>query len=337
MTCRKVPSSRLNTNPIHTGDKIIPSCTTCRKARPRLDCIYQSPAPRKRKRKPVDDVHERLDRYETILRNHGLLPTDTPRSSADPSPPANNIRVGIPASADRNQELKTGRLLPTGRTGKTRYVESNMWKNLSDDELEPSSDDGEDDDHIDRGIHAMDPLSSSILGPLSPVGDLVHLHPTYEAACKLWTVYVEYIDPICKIVHVPTGRDMVQHAASDPSLVSKPTEALLFSIYHFAVRVLTEAECGEFFGQRRSTLLSTYHDAFRHSLVRASFLRTTDPQVLQAFTLFLLAVRGSYDPQTFWILTGVGVRMAQRIGLHRDGEDLGLNPFDVQIRRRLFW
>ncbi|KAF2655625.1 hypothetical protein K491DRAFT_704486 [Lophiostoma macrostomum CBS 122681] len=30
-------------------------------------------------------------------------------------------------------------------------------------------------------------------------------------------------------------------------------------------------------------------------------------------------------------------RIAQRLGLHRDGQDLGLSPFDTEIRRRLWW
>jgi hypothetical protein len=47
--------------------------------------------------------------------------------------------------------------------------------------------------------------------------------------------------------------------------------------------------------------------------------------------------RTTYNPHAFWILTGVAVRLGQRIGLHRDPEELGLKPFDVQLRRRLFW
>lgn len=59
--------------------------------------------------------------------------------------------------------------------------------------------------------------------------------------------------------------------------------------------------------------------------------------VLQAYTLFLIAMRTQIDSHTFWILTGIAIRLAQRMGLHRDGENLGLPPFEVQMRRRLFW
>lgn len=38
-----------------------------------------------------------------------------------------------------------------------------------------------------------------------------------------------------------------------------------------------------------------------------------------------------------WILSGVACRIGQRIGLHRDGEALGIPPFHAEMRRRLWW
>jgi hypothetical protein len=45
----------------------------------------------------------------------------------------------------------------------------------------------------------------------------------------------------------------------------------------------------------------------------------------------------SFDARVVWIWSGVAQRIAQRIGLHRDGAKLGLPPFEVEIRRRLWW
>jgi hypothetical protein len=36
-------------------------------------------------------------------------------------------------------------------------------------------------------------------------------------------------------------------------------------------------------------------------------------------------------------LNGVIVRIAQKMGLHRDGESLGLSPFETEMRRRIWW
>jgi len=38
-----------------------------------------------------------------------------------------------------------------------------------------------------------------------------------------------------------------------------------------------------------------------------------------------------------WILNGLAIHIAQALGLHRDGEQLGLSPFQSEMRRRLWW
>lgn len=38
-----------------------------------------------------------------------------------------------------------------------------------------------------------------------------------------------------------------------------------------------------------------------------------------------------------WTLTGLAVRLARALGLHRDGTKLGLSPFDTEVRRRIWW
>lgn len=43
------------------------------------------------------------------------------------------------------------------------------------------------------------------------------------------------------------------------------------------------------------------------------------------------------DHYPSWILMGSTVRMAQSQGLHRDGTNYGLPPFEVEMRRRLWW
>lgn len=44
----------------------------------------------------------------------------------------------------------------------------------------------------------------------------------------------------------------------------------------------------------------------------------------------------NYDPQSIWLLTGLSVRSAKRIGLHREAAQQSCSPFDAEIRRRLW-
>lgn len=48
-------------------------------------------------------------------------------------------------------------------------------------------------------------------------------------------------------------------------------------------------------------------------------------------------MRGSYDPQSLWALSGLAIRSGQRIGLHRDNTSENLSVFDAEMRRRLWW
>lgn len=49
------------------------------------------------------------------------------------------------------------------------------------------------------------------------------------------------------------------------------------------------------------------------------------------------SVRNIYGPRTVWTLTGVAIRIAEGMGLHRDGDTLGVPPFEAEIRRRIWW
>lgn len=306
-------------------DKAAPTCSSCRKTK--LDCVYQAPQPRWRKRKFSGDVLERLAEYERILHEHGLLDADT-----SPSVGLMGETSQEPISMYWNEPEPSGKGKLLAGQGKSRYIDSNLWRTLDDDEMQRVSDDEE--DQVDTGGFASDPLTGAFMGYQQSI---LQYHPTHAKAMVLWETHVEAVEPICKISHIPSTAKMVEMLSQQPEMASRTDECLLFSIYHFAVFSMTEEECGEKLGQPRATLLQRYHFATRQALVNASFLKTTEISVLQALVLFLMPCRYSYDSHTYWILTGVAVRIAQRLGLHRDGEKLGLPPFDVQMRRRLFY
>ena len=50
-----------------------------------------------------------------------------------------------------------------------------------------------------------------------------------------------------------------------------------------------------------------------------------------------MSARLLYDNSMLLCLTGVCLRIARRLGLHKDGTTLGLSPFEVEMRRRLWW
>ncbi|KAB5517531.1 putative C6 transcription factor [Coniochaeta sp. 2T2.1] len=318
-------------------DKSTPSCSSCRKGK--IECVYQAPAPRARKRKLNDDESERLARYERILREHGLLDAEK-LAAVEKSPPAGRKLASQDAISlywNEPNNPGTGKLV--AGHGKSRYIDSNLWRNLGDDEMQQLSDHEEDEDEAvgnNAESSVSDPLTGALLGAASGQG-LLQYHPSQADALFLWQTHRDNIEPICKILHIPSTASMVERVSQQPGTASKTDECLLFAIYHFAVYSMTEEECVERLGQSRHTLMQRYHFTTRQALVNVYFLKTTELSVLQAYVLLLNSCRHSYDPHTYWILTGIAVRIAQRMGLHREGERLGLPPFDVQMRRRLFY
>lgn len=315
-------------------DKCGPPCSTCHKTK--TECVYEAPPPRKRKRKADEDVYKRLGRYERLLRDHNLIPDGTDSEGLT------IIDKDTPKStkSDQNQAASCssrGRLV--SGAGKTRYIDSALSEILeaTGEDMPIFDEEGGTGQPDSSYLRSQDSMSASIFGVTFPMDSLTHLHPTYEAAMWMWRVYVDGVEPIIKILHRPTALSTLQQAATSPSSASRSTECLVFAIYHFAITAMTDQECMEILGEGRPKVLDKYHNALRCALVNADFMRSTNIQVIQAYVMLLLAVRVRYDPNLLWVLTGVAIRMAQRMGLHRDGELIGLNPFDTEIHRRLFW
>lgn len=347
-------------------DRTTPICSSCVKSR--QGCFYQAPPkPRRKKRKPDDgadsnddrprdddDLRDRLARYEHILRENGLLPgADAAQPASGTLPPSCKHTPQTSTSQDSPapspaDPLKVGRLLSTG--GKTRYIDSRIWLESVEEGIQELSDQADHDepddaapDHQAGPMHSIalmpsyDPVSGALLGCSA---NLLEFHPTPQDAMKLWATYTEFVEPLMRILHVRTTVKMVETVSQQPHTATKAQECLLFAIYNFAVMALHEDDCQREYGQSREFLLNKFAYGLKQALVNAQWLATTEIMVFQALILYLTAVRGHlhvYDPHTFWVMTGIAVRIAQRMGLHRDGESLGLPPFEVQMRRRLFW
>ncbi|PWY92814.1 hypothetical protein BO70DRAFT_19912 [Aspergillus heteromorphus CBS 117.55] len=181
----------------------------------------------------------------------------------------------------------------------------------------------------------QDDESSLILGSKS-ARNITALHPPTLHIFKLWQVFLENVNPLVKILHGPTVQQQILEVTGDLTSIPKGFEALMFSIYCVALVSIDANETQKTFGESKARLLLKYRRGARLALSNAGILRTSDVVVLQAFVLYLLSMRSFSDPQSIWSLCGLAVRMAQRIGLHRDGSHHGLSVFETEMRRRLW-
>src|SRR5215469_13666441 len=92
------------------------------------------------------------------------------------------------------------------------------------------------------------------------------------------------------------------------------------------------------FGSSKTDLSLKYRLGLEHALAKADFLNVPDIVLVQALALFLCLVRRHDSPRFVWMMTGLLIRMAQYLGLQRDGTHFEhLTPFEIEMRRRVWF
>ena len=92
------------------------------------------------------------------------------------------------------------------------------------------------------------------------------------------------------------------------------------------------------FGSSKADLNLKYRLGLEHALAKADFLNAPDIVLVQAFVIFLSLVRRHDSPRFVWMMTGLVIRMAQYLGLQRDGTHFEhLTPFEIEMRRKVWW
>jgi hypothetical protein len=163
------------------------------------------------------------------------------------------------------------------------------------------------------------------------------VHPTPLVSQSLWDAYEKNVAPLILILRKPTIRNLVRKAATNAGFLDITSEALVFAIYFAAVMSMKPAECRNQLGVDRELAVQHYRFAAEQALSRAGFLHARCLSVLQAVVHFLIVAWRCDDVRFVWAMTALVYRLAQGLGLHRDGEKLGLGPFETEMRRRLWW
>ncbi|KAL4886412.1 fungal-specific transcription factor domain-containing protein [Aspergillus karnatakaensis] len=187
--------------------------------------------------------------------------------------------------------------------------------------------------------HPSDYYSSAgfLFGYRALARPLDELHPSPDLSRRLWDVYEQNVAPLVPILHKPTVHAIINQAANKGAQLDKTSEALVFAVYFMAVISMKPGECSAEFEEDHKVLIQRYRFATEQALARANFLHASSLEVLQALVLFLIGVWRTGDACFMWTMTALAYRLAQCLGLHRDGTKLGLGSFQIEMRRRLWW
>lgn len=189
---------------------------------------------------------------------------------------------------------------------------------------------GEEEERLQNGNQFLFGYSSMAIS-------LDALYPSMAHSQILWRVFEQNVAPVVMIFHKPTLLRTTYKATANNNHVDRPSEAVAFAVYFAAVNSMDSRQCEEELGQNYSSTLQHYRFAAQQALARAGFLQSRSQMVLQAAVLYLTCLRHPQDAHFVWTMTAAVYRLAQGMGLHRDGANFGLSPFEVEMRRRLWW
>ncbi|KIW58640.1 hypothetical protein PV05_03141 [Exophiala xenobiotica] len=314
-------------------------CSYCTKLN--LPCSYPGSI-QDGKSRPQNDLLSRLERLESSLQRLApKVPANESPQVSEPTSSSTNA-TGIATNRERTPDPGSGRLILEG--GDTRYVTTSFWADL----------DAADKDTADRVEHpttaAVDSVPSTdtvneagryqgfVFAFYSKSVDLRQLHPVESRIFTLWQVFLENVDPLLKLIHAPTIQRQILRASQNLANIPPAFESLMFSMYYAAVTSLQCSDsCQNLLQEERRTLLDRYRFGIEQALAKANFMSNPNVPTLQALTLYLTCARQSANKTYIWSMTGLLIRLASKLGLHRDPVALGLPPFQSEMRRRLWW
>ncbi|KAH8822092.1 fungal-specific transcription factor domain-containing protein [Xylogone sp. PMI_703] len=330
---------------------LVRSCITCHQRKVRCDkrspctncvradvlCCY--PTPQRNHVRPhrmtIADVAARVARLERTVKaieGNTLTSSTSPLNGSGPLSTDNNDGQGMLTEGySPSPEL----LLQDGT--KSEYFNEFMISRVLAEEEELRSILGSYDPSENQVQESMPMNVTSILLGSSDTADSKVYQPTRWHALQLWQTYLNNVEPLLKVFHTPTIQIDIYRAINTNNDVPEDLKSLLFSVYFAATTSLSAADAGNLLGMPRATALENYKRGLEHSLHKSDVFNLPNMRTLQALTIYLTCLRVYDCGRAAWVLNGLVHRLAKSIGLHRDGKNFGLSPFESEMRRRLWY
>lgn len=140
--------------------------------------------------------------------------------------------------------------------------------------------------------------------PLDKDSKLLDFYPDTQLALRLWDVYVKSVDPVLKILHIPTIQSAIVATILDPGSAQSSTLALTFAIYYAAVTALCHDDSDELVGLplEKPVLLKRYQTALDRLLVTTDLMSRSEITSLQALAIYVVSIEGSPVIDSCWIV-----------------------------------
>ena len=193
--------------------------------------------------------------------------------------------------------------------------------------------------YIGPGPDYIAPASSFYFPGTNMNTSLLDYLPSKLAADKLVAQYFDAVHIMCRALHRQTFE--AQYALYWEQILTgvepgRSHQAIMFGVMFCAAVSMSETQVPKQFGTSRAALIDSLRSGTEMALAKANFLRTTKVDVMQAFVLYLIPLVRAEVSRAHSALVGTAIRLAECMGLHRDGSYYGMSPVDIHVRR-LIW
>ncbi|KAF4344017.1 binuclear zinc cluster transcription factor [Fusarium beomiforme] len=312
----------------------------------------------------TDQVMNRLRTLENLVKElSGQLEvanaTASRAASSDAPSPQDAVKdAASPSSTSTASDVQKhfGRMVIKDKN-REKYVASGFWSRISDEiqldglKMDTRRMADEEESSEDEDFPESTPSTQELYREPSERHAFLFRHSQTSASPDeqdfsplpsqipfLLDVFDDNVNLIMHILHMPSIRKMVRPSPGTAAKVSLKHQALLFSIYYAAITSMEDDDVLANFGSTKTELNMKFRRGLEQALARADFLNNPDIILVQALVIFLSLARRYDSPVYVWMMTGLMIRMAHAVGLHRDGSRFQhLSPFEVEQRRRLWW
>ena len=112
--------------------------------------------------------------------------------------------------------------------------------------------------------------------------------PDAKYASRLWHVYVKNVDPLLKVLHLPTSKPRLEAALSSPEAASDSQAILLYAISYAAAMSLDLHEVEYLLETDKGTIMRKFKDGIEQYLTKLSLMVSPNLEYLQALIIYIV-------------------------------------------------
>lgn len=117
-----------------------------------------------------------------------------------------------------------------------------------------------------------------------------HLWPISAHVFRLWQIYIDRVNPLSKVIHVPSLQPYLVEACVGMENIPQNIQGLLFAIFTMAIIAMREEETQEYLGMPRDQAFNRFSSGTRRTLRNQDFACKNDLVIIQTLAVYTVGI-----------------------------------------------